>query len=65
MTHPTLTMSCCRALGSIGGGTCFSFRFHFKPLILGCWFQVDWVLSRFYESKRATRLGASRLPEII
>ena len=25
MTHPTLTMSCCRVLGSIGGGTCFSF----------------------------------------
>ena len=48
MTHPTLTMTCCRALEFIGGGTCFSLRTSpFRPPILGRKFQVDWVLARF------------------
>ena len=35
MTRPTLTMSCCRALGFIGGGTCFSFGLPIHSPILG------------------------------
>jgi hypothetical protein len=63
-THSTLTMSCCRALGSVGGGTCFCFCLSFQAihsrLLLPCYPTSSQVL-RY----RATRLGATRLPEII